>query len=129
MKTTRGSSVDARGIKGVAEDRLGQDADAAAGENPGASKEEVEAAVTPEMIEAGKLAIEKSDDKTHSLENSIGEVYVAMAAQDKDTLREKENIVQIKQDKRVNFQLYIGVIVILILTSVLITKIISSILS
>jgi hypothetical protein len=112
MKTTRGSSVDARGIKGVAEDRLGQDADAAAGENPGASKEEVEAAVTPEMIEAGKLAIEKSDDKTHSLENSIGEVYVAMAAQDKDTLREKENIVQIKQDKRVNFQLYIGVIVI-----------------
>jgi hypothetical protein len=116
------------GSKGVAENKLGQDADATPGENHGASKE-AEAAVTPEMIEAGKLAINKSDDKTHSLENSIGEVYVAMAAQDKDALREKENTIQIEQAKRVNFRLYLGVIAIIILACTLITKIIFSILS
>jgi hypothetical protein len=129
--------VTAKKIKEVAENTLGQNANAAAAvtiaDNNETPKEvkEVKIEVTSEMVEAGKLAIDELPNKneTKSLENSIEEVYVAMATKDKDALREKENIATLKTGKRINFSLYCGMAVMLILACTLITLIVVALLS
>jgi hypothetical protein len=113
----------------VADNETGQNANTAVVEKSGISKE-VEDAVTPEMVEAGKLAIDKSaNSETHSLENSIGAVYVAMAAKDQDALREKGDTAQLKHSKRINGWLYFGVITMSILAIALITMMVVALVS
>jgi len=111
----------------VAEDKIEQNANTAVREDSGTSQE-VKNAVTPEMVAAGKLAIDESS-KSESLENSVGKIYVAMAMKDRDALREKDALKELKQDKRFNFWLYCAVIAMLILGGALITIIVVKILS
>jgi hypothetical protein len=76
---------------------------------------EVEDTVTPEMVEAAKLVLAASDDEPKSLEHSIGEIYVAMAAEDRVATNEKKNILQIKHNNRTKYWLYFGTFTMIIL--------------
>jgi hypothetical protein len=80
---------------------------------------EVEDTVTPEMVEAAKLVLASSDYEPKSLEHSIGEVYVAMAAEDRIATNEKKNISQIKHDNRTKYWLYFGTFTMIILGVIL----------
>jgi hypothetical protein len=86
---------------------------------------EIKDKVTSEMIEAGKLAIDElPKNETRALEKSIVEVYVAMATKDEQDIQKKENIAEIKHDKRLNILLYRGVIAMLVFAGALITSIV-----
>jgi hypothetical protein len=126
--------VRATKIKEVPEDKLEHNADAAAAvgnDERVREVKEVKVEVTPEMVEAGKLAIDElpKNNETKSLENSIEEVYVAMATKDKDVLRDKENVATLTIGKRNNFLLYCGGGIMFILGCVLITLMVVSLLS
>jgi hypothetical protein len=113
-----------RKIKATAESEPRENASAAFGENSGVSRR-VEDVVTPEMVAAGKLAIdESSGNRKHSLEDSIGEIYVAMAEKDQVAIHEKEDIAQVKHGKRAITWLYCGVIAMVMLACALITMIV-----
>jgi hypothetical protein len=80
--------------------------------------------VTPEMIEAGKLVLAPSNDQRKSLEHSIGEVYVAMAAEDHAAVGEQKQISETKRSNRIKIWLYSGTCAMLILAAGLLTKVV-----
>jgi len=81
--------------------------------------------VTPEMIEAGKLVLTSSNDQNKSLERSIGEVYVAMAAEDHAAVGEQKQISETKRSNRIKISLYLGTCVMLILAVGLLAKVVA----
>ena len=87
----------------------------------GTTSEETLTVVTPEMVDAAKLVLSSSDQKTKSLEHSIGEIYVAMASEDHIAINEQKNIAQLKSSKRINKWLYFGASAMLVLAIVLLT--------
>jgi hypothetical protein len=83
------------------------------------TSEEVLTVVTPEMVEAGKLVLASSDRENKPIEHSIGEIYVAMAAEDHIVVNEQKNIAQIKIGRRINKWLYLGALAMFVVAIIL----------
>lgn len=81
--------------------------------------------VTPEMIEAGRLVLAPSNDQNKSLEHYIGEVYVAMAAENYAAVDEQKQISETKHSNRIKISLYFGTFAMLILAVGLLAKVVA----
>jgi hypothetical protein len=86
---------------------------------------EVATEVTPEMVEAGKLVLSPSNDQNKSLEHSIGEIYVAMAAEDHAAIGEQKQISETNRGNRIKISLYFGTCAMLILAVGLLAKVVA----
>ena len=83
-------------------------------EEPRATRE-IETEVTPGMIEAGKLVLSSPKNETKSLEDSVGEIYVAMAAEDHAAISEQNQVFQVRKSNRIKVWLYCGALAMFIL--------------